>query len=104
MKKILILGIILLLSGCIENAVVSKCPNGYYAKKEMTLIKGVRSYSLTCENTTTGHDGIVIFSNTGILQSVSELQGLNISDKNMTATAVECDDYSCYIDIKNNTK
>jgi hypothetical protein len=104
MKKILVLGIILLISGCIENAIMSKCPNGYHAKKDMILTKGTRVYTLSCENTTTGHDGIIIVSNTGLFEAMSDYQGYNVSDKNMTAFIEDCDDYSCYIDIKNSTK
>jgi hypothetical protein len=103
MKRIVIIALILILSGCIENVVISKCPTGYYTKKEMALVKGVRCYTLTCENDS-GHTGAIIFSNTGLLESISDYEGYNVSDKNMTATVVDCDDYSCYIDIKNSTK
>ena len=100
MKKLIIFGIVLLMSGCIENAVISECPNGYHAKKEMALLKSVRSYSLTCENTTTGHDGVVIFSNTGPFDSMLDVEGYNKTGDNETVTAIDCDDYSCYLDIK----
>ena len=103
MKKIIALGLILLMSGCVQNSVFSRCPNGYSIKKDMEIVDNTRAYVINCENNSNGHNAVFIMSNMDF-SKLSELEGYKTSSKNRTVTVSDCNDYSCYIDIKNDTK